>query len=403
MTIFFLERFYKKAEENMLAINPFISNIRNINLLRPQQNKVLQQPQQKYPNLRPLAHDCVSFTSSKKLNRSLLEAFDNKEACIDVHKNADVAEADLKKTLKNSLDDLIATEENPTGPISTITTRIKTPNSIREKVASELSHAITSNDQTGVFNPNSRTNIKKVCGDIVGARIILGNQEQKQTGKIIDELIDLVLNGELNIEGIASYRPEKLDPKWEYFEKDDLKRLVDAVNENRKIKGKTPIELKEEAKKTGYMALHLDIDLADYEYKAKNNGYKGEIQIVGQDISRLKEVEDFCYKIRFDKDIKSGHVAYAPFTKYFTKHIGDEKFPKLADDFVEYTKRAYMFQRKKEPDGIFDKRKKRDISLPTIEQCHMSGKIPPELDFNVLSKIKYHCDKLYDLTNDETV
>ena len=95
MTIFFLERFYKEAEESMLTINPIISNIRNINLLRPQQNKVLQQPKQNYPNLRPLAHDCVSFTSSKKLNRSLLEAFDNKEICIDVHKNADVAEADF--------------------------------------------------------------------------------------------------------------------------------------------------------------------------------------------------------------------------------------------------------------------------------------------------------------------
>ena len=45
------------------------------------------------------------------------------------------------------------------------------------------------------------------------------------------------------------------------------------------------------------MALHLDIDLADYEYKAKNNGYKGEIQIVGQDISRLKEVEDFPFSL----------------------------------------------------------------------------------------------------------
>ncbi len=387
----------------MLTVNPIISNIRNISFLRPQQNKVLEQPQQKYTNLRPLAHDCVSFTSSKKLNRSLLEAFDNKQACIDVYQNADVAEADLKKTLKSRLDSLVASEENPTGPISTITTRVKTPSSIREKVASELSHAITSNNMSAVFNPNSRTDIKKVCGDIIGARIILGNQKQEETGKIIDELIDLVMNGELNINGIASYRPERLDPRLEYFKKEDLNRLVDAVNESRKIRGKEPIELKEEAKKTGYMALHVDIDMADYEYKAKNNGYKGEIQIVGQDISRLKEVEDFCYKIRFDKDIKSGHVAYAPFTKYFSKQINNEEYPKLADDFVEYTKRAYMFQRKKEPDGIFDKRKRRDISLPTIEQCNMSGKIPPELDFNVLSKIKYHCDKIYDLTNDETV
>ncbi len=387
----------------MLTVNPIISNIRNISLLRPQQNKVLRQPQQKYTNLRPLAHDCVSFTSSKKLNRSLLEAFDNKQACIDVYQNADVAEADLKRTLKSRLDSLVASEENPQGPISTITTRVKTPSSIREKVASELSHAITSNNMSAVFNPNSRTDIKKVCGDIIGARIILGNQKQEQTGKIIDELIDLVMNGELNISAIASYRPEKLDPKLEYFKKEDLARLVDAVNESRKIRNKEPIELKEESKKTGYMALHVDIDMADYEYKAKNNGYKGEIQIVGQDISRLKEVEDFCYKIRFDKDIKSGHVAYSPFTKYFSKQINNEEYPKLADDFVEYTKRAYMFQRKKEPDGIFDKRKRRDISLPTIEQCNMSGKIPPELDFNVLSKIKYHCDKIYDLTNDETV
>lgn len=386
----------------MLTINPF-SNIKNtypLNFNNQNFFKINNQP--KYNNLAPLAHDCVSFTSSKKLNRGLLEAFDNKETCLEVYKNADVAETDLKKTLKSALDDLVASEENPKGPISSITTRIKQPDSIREKVASELSHAITT-DLSRVFNPDKKTDIKNICGDIVGARIILANQGQKETSKIIDSLIDKVMNGELNIDGIANYSPKNLDKKWEYFSQEDLQRLVDAVNTSRKIANKPPIALKQEPKKTGYMALHIDVNLSNSEYKAKNTGYKGEIQIVGQDVCRLKEVEDFCYKIRFDKDIKGGHIAYTPFSNYFSKHLKDERYPNLADDFIEYTKKAYMLQRKKDNNENFEKKRRRDISLPTIEQCGMVGKIPPELDFNILSKIKYHCDKLYDLTLDQPV
>ena len=74
------------------------------------------------------------------------------------------------------------------------------------------------------------------------------------------------------------------------------------------------------------------------------------------------------------------------------------KYPHLEEKFVEYTLKAYLLQRKKEPVGTAH-RKKKDNNLPTLADCGMEGKLPQGLDFNILASIKYHCDKIYELTS----
>lgn len=376
----------------MLNINPFVNFNRQFN--KYYNNRSVANTQ-KYPKLAPLQHDTISFTSIEKLNRSLLEAFDNTSVCQQIYENADIASENLRKVLKDSLQGLITTDENPNGAIQRISMRVKTPDSIREKAADKLGIAITS-DISKAFNPNNAEEIKQVCGDIVGARIILRKSDIKETSKIIDALIQDVLAGKLKITRIENYEPSDLLAKWEYFDIKDLNRLADAVNKMRSF-GEKKVEVISQSKKTGYMALHLDVDLSSPEYRAKNNGYKGEIQIVGCDVANLKDVEDLCYKLKYDKDIKSGNAAYKAFAQYFLKllHSGSN----TEENFVQYTKKAYMHQRRKEPVDN-SHRKRKDRELPSLRYCGMEGKLPEGLDFNNLAAIKYHCDKIYELTSD---
>ena len=98
------------------------------------------------------------------------------------------------------------------------------------------------------------------------------------------------------------------------------------------------------------------------------------------------------------EDIKSGNVAYKAFSEYFNKLLKSKDHPNLEDNFLEYTSRAYMYQRKKEPVSV-NHRSKKDSKLPTLAECGMEGKLPEGLDFNNLAAVKFHCDKLYELTS----
>ncbi len=356
-------------------------------------------PSAKSKILSPLTQDTVSFSGSTALNHSLLEAFDNYNVCRDISQNAEPAETYLKKTLKNALSEFVESDTN-NGVILPVVSRVKTPDSIREKVASELENIILK-EPYKAFSPNDIEAVKKVCGDIIGSRIILKRSAPEYTSKIIDALIKEVEAGRLKITKIENYEPDDIEENWKYFQKQDLERLLDAVNSKRKEYGQKPIELNETHKSTGYMALHLDVDLSNPDFKAKNNNYRGEIQIVGYDVSGLKDVEDFCYKLKSKKDIKSGNLAYKPFVEYFNQNMAKtDEYPELDKNFLEYTRKAYSIQRHKAPmEGKSKARRKYHI-LPTIEQCGLEGKIPEALDFNKLSKIKHYCDKIYELTSE---
>ena len=346
-----------------------------------------------FSNLAPLKQDTINFGASYKLNRGLLEVVDI-ELCNFIYENTDVPAENLRKILRESLSQFVISEKNPDGFIQRISTRIKFPESIREKTAGKLGEAFEK-DMSKVFNPKDLNDIKKVCGDIIGARVILRKSELDKTAQIIDALIKKVKTGELKITKIENYVSDDPSSGWKYFREEDLQRLCDAVNETRKTE--PPIEIITTKKETGYMALHIDLDLSNPEYKTKNNNYKGEIQILGCDVAKLKDVEDFCYKLKDDKDLHSGNSSYKPFVEYFLKLTGKDH-PNAEKNFIEYTKRAYMYQRRKEPVNPSN-RKRKDNSLPTISECSMTGKIPEGLDFNVLASLKLYCDKIYEIVS----
>ena len=371
----------------MLNIN-CLNSFKSGNVI-PFRSKINGTSANKYPNLAPLSKDCVTFTGIKPqapLNKALMEAFDNKEICRNVYENAQVAEKDLNDFLKEIMKPYMYDENNEYGVVHEIQTRVKSPESIREKVTDKLAFAIKKDFSKG-FNPEDINAIKKNCNDIIGGRIILWEPQQRKTSKLIDTLIEEVKAKHLKITKIEYYLPDEIDKNLAYFNHDDLEKLKEAVNQTYN----TNIDVETNPKLTGYMALHLDVDLSNENYKSKNDGYKGEIQIVGYDVALLKDIEDLCYKLKANKEIKNGHIAYAPFSEYFIKYMESSDNPNIKEDFDTYTKEAYIRQRNLQTSN------EENYSFPTIEDCGLKGKIPKELDFNNLAKIKEPCDKIYNI------
>ena len=330
----------------MLNINP-TRNISRQNILNFKGIKLYKS---EYNNLKPLAKDTVSFRGVEQLNAPLLEAFQNLSVCREIFENGKLVENDLRQMLEEIAKPYMYDEtENPDGIVQNIETRVKAPNSLREKAVKKLAWAIK-NDTTKTFNPESIEDVKKNCGDIIGGRIILRKPSQEETSKIIDSLIKKVETGELKITKIENYISG--DEDKEYFKKSDLERLKSAVNS--KMGSHIDIEVNEKA--TGYMALHLDIDLSNDEYRRKNDNYKGEIQIVGYDVSKLKDVEDLCYKLKGNNKIKGGHPAYKPFSDYFNKFINSSNLPDNLkqgfETFLKYNKK--FIKSPQTPDFIRD-------------------------------------------------
>ncbi len=355
----------------------------------------------RYNNLAPLAQDTISFTGAKSLNRGLMEALGNADVCQEVSDNAKYANNRLTKILNSALGQFIASKNNPKGVIQDIETRVKTPASIQEKVTSEFEDLLFK-PSPKFFNPKNSEEIKKKLGDIVGARVVLRDINKNETKKIISALIEQVYNGNLKITRIESYAPSSIPENLHYFSKNDLERLRKAAN-NAQPKGAREVELNVQPTKTGYMALYIDVDLSSPDCIVKNNGYQGEIQFVGTDVAQLKEVEDFCYKIKQEKEIKAGNPAYKAFVEYFKQNLKNPNYSNLENDFQEYASKAYAFQREKPAIPFEELKKKGKKHLPTIEECGMTGKIPLELDFNKLEEVKYHCDKLYEKTSNLSV
>lgn len=353
------------------------------------------------PKLAPLKQDTINFSGKpqdeyikkQELEESIYNSIANPSYEI-VAKNARTASRELNRTLKTPLKTYICTPDSPRNPIAEISTRIKTPNSIREKLASNLAEGI----KTGKIEISSLGDpetLKQTIGDIVGTRITLKRSEPKHTTKIINELIKLVEEGKLKITKIQDFPPKNRDnDSYRYFNLEDLERLRNAINIKRQQDGLEelpPIE-PDNRRSTGYIALHLNVDLSNSKFDDEHNNYIGEIQILGIDVCKLKDVDDLCYKLRAGKAIKGGHEAYDKFVEYFTYHMQNPDYPNIKEDFEEYTARAYAIQRKKEPN---EKGVKNFETLPTIAQCKMQKKIPPELDFNLLAALKKKCDKKY--------
>jgi hypothetical protein len=242
----------------------------------------------------------------------------------------------------------------------------------------------------GYINPTHIDGVKHYANDIVGARIIMRESDKTYVNTVLKALERAVEDKKLKITSIQNNLPDPLRmPRnkkisdYEYASEQSLERLAkNSGAEYNKINTKT-----------GYLGIHIDVDLSDEllkEYNGIYNGYSGEIQIIGTDVLKLKEVEDLCYKI---KDKKNAiNAGYEPFRNYFLEYYSDDKVKKAFDD---YTYDLYLAQRSLPPSTNTSTN-----SFPTIDELGYNGRVPQELDFNTLAALKESCDKR--IKNEET-
>jgi len=389
----------------------------NLINFRPNFNNFVTAPNTKsnraYSNLAPLKQDTISFTGTKSKEdidlRMLNRAIHNEPACNSVSREAHIMQIKLEEALYPYFQPYMIKEAKNKDDkiIHELQSRTKSPSSIKEKLVERyVKENKTTNAGDSLDSLFSPDYIKGKIGDLVGARVIMANGNTENTTKLIDALIEAVEDGVLHINKIENYISRNMDSRWKYFQETELERLRDAVNEQRRIYSQAPIGIDYTAKDSGYMALHLDIDLSSLQGKEPGEGFSGEIQLVGYDVAKLKDVEDLCYKLKTRnekgeaiKEIKAGHCAYKPFEKHLYHYFEDPNYTSVDEYFALYTKRAYQTQRKKNSTAC-RRNSKAPYRFPTIEECALKGKLPPQLDFNVLAKIKEGCDLIYNNTDE---
>lgn len=353
----------------------------------------------KAPKLAPLAQDTISFTGLSEYKA----AFNNIEICKRLHENAQPANQYLQSVLdKYFSQDVYDENNNPNGIIAPIQARVKSPESIEEKVSDKISSAFRQTNESKfyrkIFSPHSEKGIKENIRDISGARIVVTEAQGNVMDRVVDNLCRMIRHENLVIEEIENHiSPE--EGSASYFTDAQLKKIEDAVNDVRSDNGLEGIDFKIDKTKTGYMALHLSVDTRYAPKFYKNQGFWSELQIIGSDVELLKEIEDFCYKLKKGMSIHSADIAYKPFEEMFLNAYNDtENYPDVKEAFRQYTIKAYLAQKDRLPSGeAEDDTTNWAYRYPTIKDCGFEGKIPPILDFNILARIKRDCDDLHNV------
>lgn len=339
----------------------------------------------KNTNLAPLAQDCVSFGSRKK-SKVVEEAEEDfsKAKTLDASDKSDKipyqvgkdinseCQEDLKKfkaDLKRGLKSVIESDSNPDLPVLRgelgIHGRVKKPASILQKVSPR--------------KLNQKKEIFKM-GDVVGIRIVLKSSSQNDFDKVFKELGKMVVSGKLRVLEVENYR---MTPRDSYVSKRTLDNFELACH-----KANLYPEISSKTRESGYTAVHMTVELPSGKY--------AEIQMMGRDMERVKEIEDFFYKKRCTKAVDD---KYKPIEALLNRVMGKTKVDKATgkvsyeklDDFQvatldRYIKDSYAHARQIPPKHPKKAALGKDYFLP------IPYSLPKELDFANIQKLKDTCE-----------
>ena len=254
---------------------------------------------------------------------------------------------------------------------------------LKESISKSI-HDNTPSVGTARIKPDCIYGIKHYANDIVGGRIILSEPNPKYVQNVIDQLYEAVKSNDIKVISIENHVPNpNMLPKgknisdYEYATDSQLKKFANDCG----------CEYIRNLSVSGYCGIHINAEFpqitARNGFDNKYCGYKAEIQIIGKDVAELKDVEDLCYKLKDNK--YSISKKYDKFKKYFLKYYNKSDDIKKA--FDEYTYAAYLAQRSL-PYNVNVTNK-----FPTIKELGFEGRVPKELDFNKLFRLKNQCDE----------
>ena len=360
----------------------------------------------------PLNYDTISFQSTPKaaVDKAAGVSIDTARR---INKAAQPYQTRMVSIIEDIFDDLIATERKPNNPIKTITNRVKTPLSIKEK------------SQTRQWNNTAE--IMDFMQDLHGSKIVLRVSDRNVVDAVLDRLIPEIKSRRLEVVEIENKRfsivkglPESKASKFDYASIDKLQDIItvqeDVWNGKGKINKKYLVKQNLTNDYTdNYCAIHF---ILKFPLPGREARYM-EFQVMGADVSDAKHIDDLVYKIlggkevegkynrivdillplrdtsmKFEKlkaamkeenpDIDPDSITY----KSVMLKTKDEEFKKGLKDLIAFNKYRsdlFLFQRKKEPSAFSEKQLKSRF-LP------LSSDIDPRLDFNNLADEIYRAD-----------
>ena len=155
-------------------------------------------------------------------------------------------------------------------------------------------------------------------------------------------------------------------------------------------RGKTiePLKRIGDSKKTGttvrFLADDQIFETLEYQYEILENRFREMAFLTkGLRITLTDNREETPKKadFHFEGGLNS-------FVEYLNKYLNDKKHPSYKNDFAIYTQRAFAMQRAKQHGNDFVNDFVYSSQLPSLQDCGMENKLPPELDFNYLQQIK---------------
>lgn len=328
---------------NISAITPnfFIKRLNNNSNTNTQNYK---------SNLTPLTQDTVSFQVGEKTLKDGAKRL-SKKTGMEINKALEKPFNKFVHRLHDAFGDLIASEKNPEGPIARISCRIKSPESIAEKGGSrECKNVIE---------------LTEKIQDLMGGRLEMRDPSRDSIQKVIDILEEMVKKGIFNITEIESYYAE---PNLAYITNKMIKSLVKTC------RSRNNIRVVQTEHPAGYHGVHVTVRMP----KDCDNAY-AEIQIMDEYSAMIKYANDPAYKVENNKGVQK---KYAPVAKIFAPLKSDNETLKNA--YKEYTRQAYIQQRKKKPREFGEEIKPDFLDIPWF--------LPQELDYKNIYKEMKKCD-----------
>lgn len=371
-----------------LTITPQFTQVKN-----NQKLNILAFPAQKpnlpaNSNLAPLARDTVSFSGKQKAVKAVVEAgvelvnglradkvgvegpnAVKVQVLADLVNEAQVPLGYMQNVLSRPLRKYVSTDMNDDRIIHRIDFRVKSVDSAREKV-----NGLTKNMSEEEISKLTKEDIKAMLGDLVAGRIVMREDSKKAVKTVLQVLGSLVKECKFKITEIENYYPVEASLPENVvtaFRKDLGIKLDDKARRNISKPGffsyaddKDIMELAKIARTTypdlepkycndlpnGYQALHINMLLPD------NSRF--ELQIIGRDVEKLKEIEDYVYKAKCNKKVRNDALAEV------LKPLGDKKEGQLRSEHVNYTRNAYIGQRLKGQQSYKSKTSERFLVAP---------------------------------------
>jgi hypothetical protein len=205
-------------------------------------------------------------------------------------------------------------------------------------------------------------------GDIAGARITLCDASQDAVGQVFDILGNMVKKG-WRVKEVENYRTS---PKLSYVSQSTLDNFEALCNNHKQYP-----EIVSKARENAYTAVHVGFELPD--------GKIIELQIMGRDLEKTKEVEDLYYKWACNKGLPE---KYAPIQRLF-----DDILPNLN----EFQKQALEMYKKDSYLHALDMPVKSAKHKPNYEKDYflpLPYFLPQELSYANLNKMMEDCNRV---------